>query len=125
LNDGLPGRSSSQNAEEKPEMNREMRRLMEREERRQKKQDKAGGAAGRRAQAATRASQVERKPLWERVRQFFHDVRQEMRRVSWPTMDQMIAFTTVTLITTIALTVVVFGLDVAMKEVVLYVVQRS
>lgn len=106
-------------------MNREMRRLMEREERRQKKQDKTGSAAGRRAQATTRPSQVERKPLWERVRQFFHDVRQEMRRVSWPTRDQMIAFTTVTLITTVALTVVVFGLDVAMKEIVLFVVQRS
>ena len=37
----------------------------------------------------------------------------------------MIAFTTVTLITTLALTLVVFGLDVAMKEVVLFVVQRS
>lgn len=106
-------------------MNREMRRLMEREERRQKKQDKAGGAASRRAQAAGRGPQTERKPLWERIRTFFHDVRQEMRKVSWPTRDQMIAFTTVTLITTIALTVVVFGLDVAMKEIVLFVVERS
>ncbi|HSJ33530.1 MAG TPA: preprotein translocase subunit SecE [Acidimicrobiia bacterium] len=106
-------------------MNREMRRLMEREERRQKKQDQAGGAASRRAQAASRAPQVERKSLWERVRSFFHDVRQEMRKVSWPTREQMIAFTTVTLITTVVLTVVVFGLDVAMKEVVLFVVERS
>ena len=105
-------------------MNREMRRLMEREERRQKKQEKAGGAQ-RRSPATPRQPHGETKSLWERVRGFFHDVRQEMKRVSWPTQEQMIAFTTVTLITTAALTLVVFGLDVAMKEVVLFVVQRS
>jgi preprotein translocase subunit SecE len=106
-------------------MNREMRRLMEREERRQKKQEEAGGAKRRSPAAVQRAApQVERKPLWQRINGFFHDVRQEMKRVSWPTREQMIAFTTVTLITTVVLTVVVFGLDVAMKEVVLYVVQR-
>jgi preprotein translocase subunit SecE len=98
---------------------------MEREERRQKKQDQAGGPAARRAQAVSRPPKAERKPLWVRVRHFFHDVRQEMRKVSWPTREQMIAFTTVTLITTVALTVVVFGLDVAMKEVVLFVVEWS
>lgn len=105
-------------------MNREMRRLMEREERRQKKQEKAGNAQ-RRSPANPRQPHGETKSLWERVRGFFHDVRQEMKRVSWPTQEQMIAFTTVTLITTAALTLVVFGLDVAMKEVVLFVVQRS
>lgn len=105
-------------------MNREMRRLMEREERRQKKQENAGGAQ-RRTPGAPRQSRGERKPLWQRLRAFFHDVRQEMKRVSWPTKDQMIAFTTVTLVTTTALTLVVFGLDVAMKEIVLFVVQRS
>lgn len=105
-------------------MNREMRRLMEREERRQKKQEESGGAK-RRSPAVTRVPQVERKPLWERIRGFFHDVRQEMKRVSWPTRDQMIAFTTVTMITTVVLTLVVFGLDVAMKEAVLFVVQRT
>ena len=73
----------------------------------------------------SRPPKAERKPLWVRVRHFFHDVRQEMRKVSWPTREQMIAFTTVTLITTVALTVVVFGLDVAMKEVVLFVVEWS
>ena len=62
--------------------------------------------------------------FWQRIRSYFHDVRQELKRVSWPTRDQMIAFTTVTLITTVALTVVIFGLDVAMKEVVLFVVER-
>lgn len=104
-------------------MNREMRRLMEREERRQKKQDKPTAAA-RRA-AAARAPRAERKPLWQRVRGFMHDVRQEMKKVTWPTQEQMVAFTTVTVITSLALTAIVFGFDVVMKELVLFVIERS
>jgi preprotein translocase subunit SecE len=105
-------------------MNREMRRLMEREERRQKKQDASGGKT-RRAPVASSRPQAEKKPLWERIRTYFHEVRLELRKVSWPTRDQMVAFTTVTLITTVALTAVVFGFDVLMKEIVLFVVERS
>ncbi len=104
-------------------MNREMRRLMEREERRNKKQDKSGAA--KRRSPGVAQSHGEKKPWPERIRAFFHDVRQEMKRVSWPTQEQMIAFTAVTLITTAALTLVVFGLDIVMKEVVLLVVQRG
>ncbi|HLT95793.1 MAG TPA: preprotein translocase subunit SecE [Acidimicrobiia bacterium] len=103
-------------------MNREMRRLMEREERRQKNQEKG---ARRTPGAVARQQTGERKPLWQRIRSYFHEVRQELRRVSWPTRDQMIAFSTVTIITTVALTAVVFGFDVVMKEIVLFVVQRS
>ena len=107
-------------------MNREMRRLMEREERRQKKQDKGSGASRRTpAGVSSRAPTTERKPLWERIRTYFHEVRQELRRVSWPTQEQMVAFTTVTVITTVVLTGVVFGFDVVMKELVLFVVERS
>jgi preprotein translocase subunit SecE len=106
-------------------MNREMRRLMEREERRQKNQEKSGGGQRKSAAASTRVPTAERKSLWERLVTFIHDVRQELRRVSWPTQDQMVAFTTVTLITTVALTLVVFGLDIVMKEAVIFVVQRS
>lgn len=105
-------------------MNREMRRLMEREERRQKN-DKADGKQRRTPAAASRPPTVERKPLTRRLIEFMHDVRQELRKVSWPTQDQMVAFTTVTLITTVALTLVVFGFDIVMKEGVLFVVQRS
>jgi len=99
-----------------------MRRLMEREERRQKNQEKG---ARRTPGAVARQQTGERKPLWQRIRSYFHEVRQELRRVSWPTRDQMIAFSTVTIITTVALTAVVFGFDVVMKEIVLFVVQRS
>jgi preprotein translocase subunit SecE len=102
-------------------MNREMRRLMEREERRQKKKE-AAGAKSRRAPAAGRAPAGERAGAWRRLLGFLHDVRVELRKVSWPTREQMVAFTTVTLITTVALTLLIFGLDVVLKEVVLFMI---
>lgn len=104
-------------------MNRETRRLMEREERRQKKQQDAGGrqpsVPGVPGGAAAHG---ERKPLRERVTGFFHDVRVEMRKVSWPTREQLVAFTTVAVVTSVVLTLVVFGLDVALKELVFFVI---
>ena len=100
-------------------MNREQRRLMEREERRQKSQE----GSSRREQAAARASAApsERVSLWKRLTSFLHDVRLEMKKVSWPTQQQMIAFTAVTVITSTALTLLIFGLDVALKQAVLIV----
>ena len=93
-------------------MNREMRRLVEREERRSKKQQK-GSARGR------SAGDEERKSLFGRILQFLREVRQELRRVAWPSRDQMVAFTTVTVITTTVLTLYVFGLDFVLKRGVL------
>jgi preprotein translocase subunit SecE len=102
-------------------MNREMRRLMEREERRQKKQQKDGrrpsGPVMRRPGAPG-----ERKSAWQRLLHFLREVRVELKRVSWPTRQQMVNFTTVTLITSLALTLVIFALDVALKEAVLFVI---
>jgi preprotein translocase subunit SecE len=103
-------------------MNREMRRMMEREERLQKKQRaEAPSRQQQVAASATRRQRGERGPLVQRVRRYFHDVRVELKKVSWPTSEQMKNFTTVTLITSIALTLVVFGLDFGMKELVLIV----
>jgi preprotein translocase subunit SecE len=104
-------------------MNREMRRLQEREERRKKKEE-AGGKAKRKAAAVSKTpAQAERKPFIRRVRDYFHEVRQELRKVTWPTRDQMVAFTTVTVITSAVLTGVIFGLDVAAKQFVLWLVE--
>jgi preprotein translocase subunit SecE len=106
-------------------MNREMRRMMEREERRQKKQDERDGggkatAAQRAAAAAARKG--ERKPLFRRLAQFLHEVRVELKKVSWPTRDQMVAFTIVTLVTSVALTGFTFGLDAGFKELVFFAI---
>ncbi len=106
-------------------MNREMRRLQEREERRKKKQEESGGKAQRKAAAMQSKTPVtqERKSFVRRLRDYLHEVRQELRKVTWPTRDQMIAFTTVTVITSAVLTGVIFGLDVAAKQFVLWLVE--
>ena len=102
-------------------MNREQRRLMEREERRQKQSQ---DGTSRREQAASRVvtAPAERKSMLKRLTSFLHDVRQVMKKVSWPTQEQMIAFTAVTVITTTALTLVIFGLDIVLKQAVLFVI---
>ena len=107
-------------------MNREMRRLQEREERRRKKDEAKGSKAQRKAaQIQSRSSApAERKSFFNRVRDYLHEVRQELRKVTWPTREQMIAFTTVTVITSVVLTAVIFGLDVVAKESVLWLVER-
>jgi len=107
-------------------MNREMRRLQEREDRRQKKQDAAAGGKAQRKAAAmqSRPSATERKSFWARLQEYFHEVRQEMRKVTWPTREQMIAFTTVTVVTSIILTGVIFLFDIAAKEAVFWLLER-
>jgi preprotein translocase subunit SecE len=106
-------------------MNREMRRLSEREERRKSKgQGGRGGRPG--ASGAGKGgppSKSERAGLWTRLVTFLHEVRVELSRVQWPTRQQMVAFTSVTLITTTTLTLVVFAMDFVLRRSILSVIR--
>jgi preprotein translocase subunit SecE len=109
-------------------MNREMRRLMEREERLQKAEKSNGGsakAARRPRPGVAGAPIVERKPIWVRLGTFFHEVRQELKKVSWPSREQLIAFTAICLVVIVVLTLVIFSLDIAMKEAVISLLTNS
>ena len=98
-------------------MNREMRRLSEREERRNKK---GGGGRGRKPPISGKSSAPsEKRGRLARLAQFMREVRVELKRVGWPTRQQMVAFTTVTLITTIAVTILIFALDFGFRRAVL------
>jgi preprotein translocase subunit SecE len=105
--------------------NRQMRRLQEAEERRRKKEKEGQSKAQRKAAALqSRAPEAaERKSFFARIKDYLHEVRVELRKVTWPTREQMIAFTTVTLITTVVLTFVIFGFDAAAKEFILRLVE--
>jgi len=105
--------------------NRQIRRLQQVEERRRKSQQGGQSKAQRRAAALqNRAPETGvRRSFPARVREYLHEVRVELRKVTWPTREQMIAFTSVTLITSLALTAVVFGFDVLAKEFVLWLVE--
>ena len=96
-------------------MNREMRRMAEREERRNKQQGDRRrtpipGAPGGDGSVSGRLG---------RLVQFLREVRVELSRVNWPNRRQMIAFTTVTVITTGVLTGYVFLVDLALSRSVL------
>ena len=89
-------------------MNRELRRLQEKEEKRQKDQRAKGMVARPRRERTS-------------LRQFLREVRQELRRVSWPSRQELMTFTAVTVITTTILTGVIFGMDFLFKKGVLLV----
>jgi preprotein translocase subunit SecE len=106
--------------------NRQIRRLQEVEERRRKKESEGQTKAQRRAAAMTNRAapeRGERASFVARIGDYLHEVRVELRKVTWPTREQMIAFSSVTLITTAALTVITFGFDAAAKELVLTLVE--
>ena len=88
-------------------MNREMRRLQQKEEERAKK---------RRAAVPQRAKK-ERVPF----RQFIHEVRQELKKVAWPSRQETATFSTVVFIVTSAVTAMTFALDFGMKRLILSV----
>jgi preprotein translocase subunit SecE len=91
-------------------MNREMRRFSEKEERRQKPEKKRPQRRG------PGGKPIEAKPIYKRAWSFLKEVRVELERVSWPTREQMIAFTAVTLITTTVLTLLIFAIDLGLRE---------
>jgi preprotein translocase subunit SecE len=118
-------------------MNRETRRMIEREERRQKSKEKSEGGRGPGGRAPARAAKApvgggtaggtaqpvaEKKSFFRRIAEYLHEVRVELRKVSWPTQEQLVVFTAVTMITSIALTLVIFGLDFGLKTVVIWII---
>ena len=90
-------------------MNRQAKRLMQRQK-----------AAEERVK-----SQQPRRPLpTERKkrtppRQFLKEVRQELKKVNWPTRQELIAYTVVVLVSVVVLTSYVFGLDYAFSKTIL------
>ncbi|HLA67292.1 MAG TPA: preprotein translocase subunit SecE [Acidimicrobiia bacterium] len=87
-------------------MNRELRRLQEKEEKRAKER---------------RAAMVQTRRRKEHVgfRQFFSEVRTELKRVAWPGRREVVTFTLVTLITAGFVMAYTFGLDLALKQSIL------
>ncbi len=84
-----------------------------------------GNVAALKPDAPPKAPAVERKSFWTRLVTFLHEVRQELRKVNWPNREQMIVFVTVVLIVTVVLTLVIFALDVTMKEAVFQLLERA
>lgn len=57
--------------------------------------------------------------LFSRLGQFLHDVRQEMKRVSWPTFHHVQNTTLITLVAVIFFAVYLFAVDQALSRLIL------
>jgi preprotein translocase subunit SecE len=97
-------------------MNRQMKRMQEKAERQQKK---AGVDRQAAPAATTRRAQSQEKRKRTGARQFLREVRQELKKVDWPTRRELISYTTVVLVTLIVMTSFVFGLDYAFTKVLI------
>ena len=93
-----------------------MNRQMKRAQRRQ-------GTQVDRAQAAAtaRRAQLQQKKERTGARQFLKEVRQELKKVIWPTRQELTTYTIVVLVTVVALTTYVFVLDVMFSRLILNV----
>ena len=91
-------------------MNRQTKRLMQRQE----------SARQRVPTPARRPAQQERKKRTP-PRQFLKEVRQELKKVNWPTRQELIAYFVVVLVSVVVLTSYVFGLDYFFAKAVLRV----
>ena len=104
-------------------MNRQMKRMQERQERRAK-------ALGRRASrsrhhSARRAAAPTEKKKRTGARQFLKEVRQELRKVDWPSRRELISYTVVVLVTVVVMTSCVFGLDFVFSKLIFNVLTNN
>jgi preprotein translocase subunit SecE len=96
-------------------MNRQMKRQQDRAERQQKRtgvERPATPAAGARAAAARE------KRKRTSARQFLKEVRQELKKVDWPTREELVSYTVVVLVTVVVMTSLVFGLDYIFTKII-------
>ncbi|MGZ5297721.1 MAG: preprotein translocase subunit SecE [Actinomycetota bacterium] len=106
-------------------MNRQMKRMQERQERRAK------GSVAERREAATTSARRSAAPTEGKkkkragVRQFLKEVRQELRKVDWPSRRELISYTVVVLVTVIVMTSLVFGLDFVFSKLIFNVLTNN
>ena len=90
-------------------MNRQTKRLMARQE----------AASARRAPTPPRRPTAQERKKRTPPRQFLKEVRQELKKVNWPTRKELWSYFTVVLVSVIVLTSYVAGLDYGIAKAVL------
>ena len=98
-------------------MNRQAKRMMQRQK--TSGQDRMEAMRERRSVSAPqRRSRVG-------ARQFLKEVRAELKKVAWPSRQEVIAYAVVVLVTVTVLTAIVFGMDLAVTKGILHVLGQS
>jgi len=92
-------------------MNRQAKRMMQR----QKATTQDRVEALRQRRAVTTTERKKRTP----PKQFLKEVRQELKKVAWPSRQEIVAYTIVVLVAVVFLTALVFGMDLGFSKAVL------
>ncbi len=94
-------------------MNRESKRLMQR----QGQAGPDGAPAARRDVAQQNAQRRQREPRTS-VRQYFREVRDEMRQVAWPTRPEVANYTSIVGTVLIIMITLIFGLNLGFSHAI-------
>ena len=92
-------------------LNRELRRVQERSKQSAQKQRQVA----QRKKAAEK-KKAEKKSPWQTVVQFLRDVRIEMKKVIWPSRQEVINYTLVVLVTVTVVSTFVLVLDLILSK---------
>ena len=92
-------------------MNRQYKRLQAKAE---AQKQKGGGRAAAMQKAAAQPKKQRTKP-----RQFFREVIAELRKVAWPTRQEVVAYSIVVLVSCVFIATLVFGMDYVFTKGVL------
>jgi preprotein translocase subunit SecE len=95
-------------------MNREQKRMMQRQG-----QAPAEGGASSRRDAAVQAQQ-RRSRERTTIKQFFREIREEMRQVAWPSRGEVRNYTGIVLFVLIFMTLLIFGLGLGFSKLVTF-----
>jgi preprotein translocase subunit SecE len=93
-------------------MNRQAKRMMQRQK--ATGQDRLEAMRQRRSVSAERGKRTP-------PQQFLKEVRQELKKVNWPTRQEMIAYTVVVLVAVVFLTSLVFAMDLGFSKAIIKV----
>jgi preprotein translocase subunit SecE len=71
-----------------------------------------------------RPSSVRRQRERTSIRQYFHEVREEMRQVAWPTRPEVLNYTSIVGTVLLIMIGLIFGLNYSFSKAVLWLFQR-
>ncbi len=94
-------------------MNRQYKRLMQKQESTQKK-----GAPRPAVKAASAAAQRGRSKRTPPL-QFFREVIAELKKVAWPTRQEVVAYSVVVLVSVVVIAAIIFAMDFVFTKAVL------
>lgn len=92
-------------------LNRELRRTQERSQKSAQKQRQVT----QRKKAAEK-KKAEKKGIWKTIVQFLRDVRIEMKKVIWPSRQEVINYTVVVLVTVTVVSTFVLVMDLILSK---------